>query len=139
VVGGMVGGVLGALLCDAPQGIVAAAVAGVVGALAPDADTPGSLAGRCVPGSAAGQVGRLAAGTALIVAGFHGLPWGLPAGVVTLILGLVRHRGVFHSPLVPALLAIAGAAAWWAGNPYAGLVLAGSLGYGSHLALDSLR
>jgi inner membrane protein len=103
------------------------------GAVLPDLDCPGSFAGRFVPGSSLGRVGRLAAGALLAYLGWakrdHAA---LACGVLVAVAGLLEHRGLLHS------LAALCAAVWAAGRVAPGAGAALGLGWGSHLALDLL-
>jgi len=111
----------------------AALAAAGIGALLPDLDCPGSLAGRFVPGSSLGRIGRFAAGALLAYLGWvrHDRAV-LICGLLVAAAGVLEHRGFLHSLAALALT-------WWAvGRIGVDAEPALALGWGSHLALDLL-
>lgn len=111
----------------------AALAAAGIGALLPDLDRPGSLAGRLVPGSSLGRIGRFAAGALLAYLGWMERDRAvLICGLLVAAAGALEHRGFLHSLAALVL-------AWWAaGRIGVGAEPALALGWGSHLALDLL-
>ncbi|MEW5931979.1 MAG: metal-dependent hydrolase [Bacillota bacterium] len=127
--------VFAALAAAVSAGVTEPAALGVAaaGSLLPDLDCPGSLAGRFVPGSSLGRVGRLAAGALLGYLGWaKGDRVALACGVLLAVVGLLEHRGLLHS------LAALGFAVWAVGRVAPGTGPALAVGWGSHLALDLL-
>lgn len=124
-----------ALAAAVSAGVTEPAALGVAaaGSLLPDLDCPGSLAGRFVPGSSLGRVGRLAAGLGLAYLGWlRQDPAVLGCGVLAAAVGALEHRGFLHS------LAALVLASWAAARAVPGYGVALALGWGSHLALDLL-
>ena len=104
----------------------------VAGSLLPDIDSPGSMAGRLVPGSSWGRTGRAAVGLGLCLAGLSERSAALAgAGLVLAAAGFLGHRGFTHSL---AGLACAAALAWQLLGP---AWWAFALGWLVHLGADA--